>query len=121
MCDHANTMKTAEQGLSQLPQLLVTQVSNYLKYRFLFSQAFSCFVQHKYTEAVDLFQRILKITTDQKIKLETVRYLIECSLCADRKQEAINLYESNTGLDPICELLVEYYSETLKLASLFES
>ena len=121
VCDHANTMKTSELGLAQLSQPIVKQVSHNLQYKFLFNQAISFYLQHKYVEAINLFLKISKLfPNDEAIKSKINRYLIECYLCTNNKKEALTLYELNSSISSICELLVDFYSDSPNLQRLFE-
>jgi len=115
-------MKTIEIGLDQLSHLIVDQVSNPLKLKFLFNQAFSLYNQQKYTEAISSFEKVLSITNNEKSKLEIVRYIIECYLSTiDKKPEAVKLCEKYTDLDPICDILINYHTNSPNLIQLFES
>lgn len=68
-----------------------------------------------------MFLKISKLfPADQSIKMKMTRYLIECYLCAGKKKEAMTLYETNGASNPICELIVDFYSDSPNLQSLFE-
>lgn len=122
VCDHVNIKKTSNEGLASLSKLIVQPAEAYMQFKFLFAQAYSCYIQHKFSEAIELFEKILKLASlDDKSRFESTRYLIECYMCEKKKEEALKLVKTSAQINPICDLLIRFYSESTNLAQLYES
>lgn len=67
VCDHANTIKSSKLGLSLLANLIVREIEVNLAAKFNFNQAFSFYIQHKFTEAIESFTKVIKVRTSLMI------------------------------------------------------